>query len=138
MLDLYCGSETTTPLDSKHGFRRTVWAKDSGRTFHAEVIRHIGTNTGSLRSFGQSGEWGKKVRSDTRFCRKFRNVLVVIVVASAVRIEQKRVPRKKKSEHARVVQRASSPFWGTSRHIRQIAALPPAEDFPRLCQGGPY
>lgn len=49
-------------------------------------------------------ERGKKEeKGHDRFCRKFRNVLVVVVVvASAVRIEQKRPPEK--SEHARALQ----------------------------------
>lgn len=43
---------------------------------------------------GEEGKEEKKLHD--RFCRKFRNVLVVVVVvASAVRIEQKRAPEKK-------------------------------------------
>lgn len=42
---------------------------------------------------GEEGKEGEKLHD--RFCRKFRNVLVVVVVASAVRIEQKRAPEKK-------------------------------------------
>lgn len=44
---------------------------------------------------GEEGKEEEKLHD--RFCRKFRNVLVVVVVvvASAVRIEQKRAPEKK-------------------------------------------